>query len=245
MTCTAWSKAAPNRMLDMNPFAWSYSALTAFETCPKKFAATRVFKTYKEPEGEQLIYGNRVHKSLELRVRNGQALPADLVHMETTLQKLLALGTATAEESIGLDRAYHQTDYFDKPTTKPEHRVWLRMKADLQLMLHSAPVAILLDYKTGKIKEDLDQLELFAAVTFALHPEVQEVRTGYWWTNENRIDPTPFKPQEAPVIWQKFLPRVKVLENAYQTNAWTARPSGLCREHCPVTECAFHGKGNR
>lgn len=229
----------------MSPFAWSYSALTSFETCPKKHAATRIFKLYKEPENEAMLYGNRCHKSLELRVRREQPLPDDLKHMEPTLAHLLTLGEPTAEESIGLDRSYRQTDYFDKPTTQPDHRVWLRMKIDLQIMLHAAPIALLLDYKTGKEKQDLDQLELFAAVTFALHPQLEEVRTGYWWCAQNKVDPKAFRADEAPVIWQKFLPRVQVMENAVNTNAFQARPSGLCVKHCPVTDCAFYGKGSR
>ena len=76
-----------------------------------------------------------------------------------------------------------------------------------------------------------------------MRPELEEVRTGYWWTTENKITPQPYTPKEAPIIWQKFLPRVAVLENAYKTNAWQAKPNGLCRNHCLVRDCAFNGKG--
>ncbi len=224
--------------------AWSYSALTAFEQCPKKFAATRVFKTFQEPQGEQLLYGSRVHKSLESFVKANAVLPDDLKHMLPTFEKLRPLGTMVPEKQYALDRSFRLTDYFDKPTTMPDRRVWLRIVVDLQIILRDAPVAVLLDYKTGKEKEDLDQLELFAAVMFALYPQLKEVRTGYWWTALNKVTPRTFEKNEAPVIWQKFMPRVEVLEHTYVKNNWVARPSGLCVKHCPVTDCAFYGKGS-
>jgi PD-(D/E)XK nuclease superfamily len=225
--------------------AWSYSALTQAELCPKRFAALRVFKTYREPEGEAMLYGQRTHKSLENRVRHNAPLPADLQHLEPTVAKLVALGDTKAEEKYALDRSFRLTDYFDKPSTMPERRVWLRIVIDLQVFLRDRPdLALLIDWKTGKEKEDLDQLKLFAAVMFALYPTLREVRTGYCWTSQNRIAPTPFRREEASRIWQEFMPRVIWLENMYQTNAWQARPSGICIRHCPVTECAFHGKGS-
>lgn len=227
------------------PFAWSYSALTQAELCPKRFAALRVFKTYKEPEGEAMLYGNRVHKSLENRVRVGLPLPEDLKHLEPTVVKLMSLGESKAEEKYGLDSNLRLTEYFDKPTTKPDHRVWLRIVIDLQIFLPGGATALLVDWKTGKEKEDLDQLKLFAGVMFALYPQLQQVRTGYCWTSENKIAPTPFTRAEVPAIWKSFMPRVTWLQNMYETNGWQARPSGICVKHCPVVECPFHGKGNR
>ncbi len=226
-------------------FAWSYSALTAFEQCPKKYAATRIFKLYKEPESEAMLYGQRVHKSLEMRVKAGAILPDDVKHLEPTVAKLLTVGECRPEERYALDKSFRTTDYFDKPTTMPDHRVWLRIVIDLQVMLKQAPIALLIDYKTGKVKEDLDQLKLFAATMFAMHPHLKECRTGYLWTAQNQMQTQRFERDEAPVIWREFMPRVARMENAVKTNAYPANPSGLCKAHCPVRDCAFYGKGSR
>lgn len=229
----------------MTSFAWSYSALTAFEQCPRKFAMTRVFKTIKEPEGEAMIYGQRVHKSLENRVKGGILLPDDIKHLEPTVAKLMTVGRCLPEERYALDRSYRLTGYFDKPQTPEDRRVWLRIVIDLQVMLPDPRYALLVDYKTGKVKDDLDQLELFSATMFTMYPQLQECRTGYLWTAQNQMSSRTFNRDEAPIIWRKFIPRVQRLEEAYKTNNWPPNPSGLCRQHCGVMTCEYHGKGNR
>ena len=225
--------------------AWSYSALTMFEQCPKKFAALRVFKTFKETENEYMLYGQTVHKALENHVRYGAELPDHLKHMLPTLEKIKKCGAVKAEERYALDRSHRLTEYFDKPNTPKDRTVWLRIVIDLQVMVRDKPIAMLIDYKTGKVKEDLDQLELFAAVMFDMYEELKQVRTGYWWVTQNQIAPKHFERNEAPIIWQKFAARVQRFEDAHKNNEWPAKPSGLCRQYCPVRDCEFYGKGNR
>ena len=55
--------------------AWSYSMLTAFETCPHQFYRVRVLKDVVEEQGEAALWGDRVHKALENRVRDQEPLP--------------------------------------------------------------------------------------------------------------------------------------------------------------------------
>ena len=67
--------------------AWSYSALTAFETCPRRFELTRVTRQVKEPQTEATIWGNEVHKALELFAKDGKPLPKNLKSMRDTLRR--------------------------------------------------------------------------------------------------------------------------------------------------------------
>ena len=59
------------------PFSWSYSALSEFESCPARYAAKRFYCTTVEAETEQQIWGIRVHKAFEERVRDGKPFPED------------------------------------------------------------------------------------------------------------------------------------------------------------------------
>src|SRR5215471_18142865 len=60
------------------PFAWSYSALNNFETCPKKFYEVQVAKNVKEPKGEALNWGDAVHAAMAKAVIHRSPLPPEM-----------------------------------------------------------------------------------------------------------------------------------------------------------------------
>ena len=57
-------------------FAWSYSRLKNFETCPKRFYEVDVAKRYQDST-EQLDWGNAVHAALAQAVK-GNPLPSTM-----------------------------------------------------------------------------------------------------------------------------------------------------------------------
>lgn len=99
-------------------------------------------------------------------------------------------------------------------------------------------------HNTGKPKPDADQLKLFAAATFALHPHAEKVKTGYVWLGHNRVDEEHFHRGDEANVWREFLPRVQRMEQAVAKQDHPPRPSGLCRAWCPVPKrmCEFSGK---
>jgi hypothetical protein len=99
-------------------------------------------------------------------------------------------------------------------------------------------------HNTGKRKPS-EQLDLYAAYTFAYQPQVEVVTTAFIWLKEKRIDKAERRREDLPDIWQKLMPRVRKLESAYERESWPERPSGLCKAYCPVTTCKFNGKGRR
>lgn len=216
--------------------AWSYSSLTAFETCPRRYYLTRILKVVKEEQTAATLEGNAQHKALELNVAGKQALPSKYRHLQPLANKLRAVpGQILTEYRFALTRELRPTEFFSK-------NAWVRGVLDYANVRTN--FAVILDYKTGKRKFDTDQLKLFAAAAFQLFPHVERVQTGYIWLRDKKIDPQPFERGEAPVIWQEFAARVHRLEQSEETNHWPARPSGLCREWCPVGKkhCEHCGK---
>jgi len=69
-TTTRYKPAGPK------PFAWSYSKLKNFEVCPKRHYNVDVIKSFKEEEGEALVWGNMVHKALADRCVVGKGVAA-------------------------------------------------------------------------------------------------------------------------------------------------------------------------
>jgi len=215
--------------------AWSYSALTAFETCPRRFQLTRVTKEVVEPQSEAIIWGNKVHKALELFAKGEKELPAQLQKYQKYVEKILSYeGKRVIEQKMAIDSSF-------RPTTWMAKDVWCRGIIDIGVV--GEETAYLLDWKTGKRKTDFDQLKLFAAMAFAHYPWLEKVVTGFIWLKEGKFDKESYTKDQITEIWGDFLPRVKRLEIAYEEDKWPAKPSGLCKNWCPVgaSRCEFCG----
>lgn len=213
--------------------AWSFSSLTSFETCPRRHYLTKIAKVVREPESEQMRWGNEVHKALELRATTGKPLPTTMSKWDKPLQRILAApGTLFAERKLALDKTLRPVDFFS-PTA------WTRGIVDLGKLYNDRALAI--DWKTGKRKPGSEQLMLSAAMLMHHHPEVETVVTGFYWLPINKIDKATYTRADLPSIWDEFAPRVARLERAFATNQWEPTPSGLCRAWCPCTDCEFNG----
>lgn len=220
------------------PFAWSWSALDSYETCPRRHHLTKVVKAFPEKQNAQMLEGQRFHKALELRVERGKTLPD---YMQKTcepiiqrLQQSAEGGTMVAERKIGLTRDFQGCEFFDK-------NVWLRTVVDCQI--DKGQNALVLDWKTGKKKEGgYDQLALTAAVKFSLQPELAKVTTAYvYFSDPEPVVKETFVRADVPGIWNNIIPRVAKIEQSLATNYWPAKQSGLCRNHCPCVNCEHNG----
>lgn len=215
--------------------AWSYSVLTAFETCPRRYKLTKVTKEVVEPQTEATIHGNAVHKALELNVAKGTPLPDKFKQYEPFTQAVIrSEGVKRAEMKFGLTKQLTPTTFFAKD-------VWLRGVFDL--VVERPKTAIILDWKTGKPKPDSDQLKLFAAAAFTLMPRLETVRTGFAWLAHNKLDTETFTKDDVPELWSEFKPRVARINIAVENDQFPPKPSGLCKNWCPVprSKCEFSG----
>jgi hypothetical protein len=222
----------------MKPKPWSHSALDQFKNCPRAYHAHRVEKSIPYVEGPEAAYGNIVHKHFEDRLRHGLVLPSDLQSHELYLARLEALpGVGEAEQEIALNRSGQPCGYWDAD-------VWYRGKVDY-LKVH-LDMARVYDWKTGKPHQKLLQLYEYALWTFLKHPAVTKVYAEYYWT---KAPSTPtgvtVMRTQIPEIWAMLIPDLKQMVEAYATDIWQPRPSGLCKRHCAVSDCEFNGLGNR
>lgn len=216
--------------------AWSHSSLTAFETCPHRYFLTRVSKQVTEPEGEAQRWGNYVHKALEDRINDATPLPESLTPYEGMVANILAKpGEAKGEQELAVTAAYAPTGWWDKDG-------WARGIIDLTII--NGKRAVALDWKTGNRKTGSTQLMLTAGLIFSHYPDVEQVKTGFVWLKESKVDREVFTRNQVPVIWGEFIPRVRRLEIAFDKDKWPKKPSGLCRAWCPVGKalCEYCGK---
>lgn len=215
----------------MKPKAWSFSALDTFKNCPRQYEAKYVSKTVQEEKSEQMLWGERVHKAFELRQLDGTTLPAGLEQHEEYMRKLEALpGIHNVEQKIALDRKRQPCNFFASD-------VWFRGIIDY-IKVDSA-TAYLVDYKTGKPHQKMDQLMLFALHTFALYPDVNRVSVRFYWTQTLTETRAAYTRDESSALWAKFIPDLRQYAEAFKTNTWQPRQSGLCNGWCLVKECEF------
>ena len=214
--------------------AWSYTSLTAFETCPRRFFHVRVAKDVPDPPTDALTWGNTVHEALEKRLKGQAPLPDLLQNFEPYAAKLESLpGTLVAEQEVALTEDMQPTHWFDRD-------VWVRGKFDI--IVDQDKRVVIGDWKTGGRKPDNDQLKLFAALASVVYPKAQQFKTLFIWLKEKKTDQATYSKEDIPKIWEHFMRRVQKYNAAHAAQTFPPKPSGLCRRYCPVRQCEFCGR---
>ena len=89
---------------------WTYSRLSAFETCAKQFYHTKVIKDVVEGETEATIWGTKVHTAFENNMLHGTPLPEGMKHWDSIAAKFANLpGTKLVEHKYAVDKIIKQT----------------------------------------------------------------------------------------------------------------------------------------
>ena len=218
-------------------WAWSYSKLKNFETCPKRNYHVDIAKDVKEEESEQLAYGNTLHRVIAEAIIGKAALPKGYTNLQPWVDKVNAVpaGSKTkvlVEQQMAITEALGPTTWFGDD-------VWYRGIGDVVKI--SGPVALAMDWKTGKILEDGVQLALMAQCIFAHHPQVQKIRTEFIWLKEDATTRADFTRADMVAVWNGVLPRVATMKAAHMAMNFPPRPGRLCRKYCPVTQCPHNG----
>jgi hypothetical protein len=215
---------------------WSYSSLTSFETCARRYYHLKVARDVADTKHESAVWGSAVHKHLEDRLRDGTRLPDSISSYESFVAPI-----ARRPGELIVERQFCIGSNL-QPTEWSSSNAWCRGIVDVGVV--NGPKALLLDWKSGKRKLESDQLKLFAGLAFSHYPDLKIVFTGFVWLKDGKVDKQKFSREEAPLIWQEFIPRVRRLERAYEESNFPPKPSGLCRNYCPVprSKCEFSGR---
>ena len=215
---------------------WSFSKIKAFEQCPKQFYHMRIARDYVESETEAMLYGTAFHTAAEEYIRDNKPMPPQFNYAVATLDKLRAKpGNKLCEYKLGVTKDLEPCGFTDEG-------VWFRGIADLIIL--DDDVAWVVDYKTGKSARyaDKGQLELMALVVFKHFPQVEKVKAGLLFVVSKDLIKDVYTKEQVPALWEKWLADYSKLEQAFKNDMWNPKPSGLCRRHCAVTECAHNGR---
>lgn len=211
--------------------AWSFSAISVWKTCKKKFFHLRVAKDVKDGDSEAAAEGKAIHDALFQYVIKGKDLPIGMKPHEELANSYKVKGKACddmqGELKLCLNDKLKPVGWFAKDA-------WVR--AVLDLLLVKGKTAVLVDWKTGKRRLSWDQLELSAAILSRYMPEIEEFHLVFEWLNAGERDVQKIHKSELKQVWLKFFPVIQEIEEAEANTEFPATPSGLCG-WCPVVEC--------
>ena len=213
--------------------AWSHSALDVYLTCPRKYYEAKVTKAWVEEfKGPAAEWGTAVHKAFERRIKFGSPFPPNMVQWEALAHKLAGQkGVIHLEMQLALNEQLEKVDWFAKD-------VWCRTIIDYACINQKTGNALILDYKTGKKKDDDRQLALMAAVIFEVYPNINKIVSGYLWLKDGQeLAKATFLREHKGKLWNQYLPTVQAVQQSMMTGQWPEKPSGLCYGWCPVQDC--------
>lgn len=217
---------------------WSYSSLSLFKQCPRKFYRLRVTKDIVEPPAEHLIYGNAVHKAAEEYGRDGKELPEKYKFIQPSLDSVMEIaGTKYFEHQMGLREDRTPCGFYDSD-------VWWRGIADFMVIPEDASPAFIIDYKTGKSARyaDTEQLEILGLATFAHFPDVNKIKAALLFLVSEELITVEMNREDIESMWTKWETPTVRLAAAYDTGVWNPSPNFTCRKWCPVVDCEHNGR---
>jgi len=221
----------------MKHITWSYSGISLFKQCPKKYHHLKILKDFTEQETEALLYGSAVHKAAEDHIAEGKPIPPEYKYMEGYMERIKAYpGIKLAEYKMAIKPDGSRCD-FDAP------EAWWRGIADLIIL--NGDTCRILDYKTGKSARyaDTAQLDLLALAAFTYFPEVQNIKAALLFVVAGELVKKSYNREvSAAALMQSAQDSYAPLQAAYENNVWNPKPNFTCNKYCAVLSCAHNGR---
>jgi len=239
--------APPARRLANPPrFATSFSGMQEFMLCPRKFAASKYFKTVKYVQSEAAADGDRGHKTAENYLLNaqGKSLPVD-AHYLPRVQKYCDMfiksgAKILVEQEMCCTRELKPCGWWDK-------EVWFRNRGDVITFKELRMKYF--DWKFGKLKDDVFQIEVAIALAdIHFGDQFEEADGKLIFVKESDPKkalvglPKPITKADIPRIWERILTITDRMERAWQEENFRMTPNFLCKGYCDDFTCPHNGR---
>ena len=216
----------------------SYTFLNTWDICNHQAFRKFIAKDLpKEPQSPEMIYGNDVHDAMEKRLDRKAPLPLvdRFAAYEPFVKPLLPFvekGQLVAEQKLGMDANGAAVGFWDGST-------WLRGKLDAPVV--NGTTALLLDWKTGKAREDPYELEIGALLLQAKYPCVTTVLGRYVWLKEMRLGET-HDCSDTRRTFESVHKTMDEVGHAIKMDVFPKKQGPLCG-WCPVLDCQHNRRG--
>lgn len=216
---------------------WSYSGLKQYENCARQYHEVKVLQRYPREDTTETLYGKDLHLAAELFIKEGKPLEQRFKFMQPTMDQLAGMpGRKFCELEMGVTNALEPCDFKD-----PNY--WAHGIADLVIVNDENLSARVFDYKSGSDKyPDTDQLTLMSLMVMAHFPHVRSVTSGLLFVVKGTVVKHSVSIDQWGELWWNYRERVAKLDASLADGVWNPKQSGLCKRHCPCTDCEFNGR---
>ena len=207
----------------------SPSSIKLFETCPRRYYRERIVRDVVSPDSEAAREGTRIHALFEAATKAQAPWPAEWPRVAGWFaQATEGRPQIRAEQRLMLGRGLER--WRDWKTA------WIRGVADLMVWDGRERSMLVVDYKTGGFRPETARLQIlfYTLAAFQLGREVEAVTTDVFWIRSNRHQTVTWHRDEILALKGAMREHASRVENATE---YPARPSGLCRGWCGVTDC--------
>ncbi len=209
----------------------SHTFLNTWANCAHKAYRMYIAKDLpRQPASQAMTWGINVHSAFEVRIKHGTPFPKEMPY-EVFAAPLVAAG-AKAELALGITATGAPCDFFAKD-------VWLRGKLDAPVI--QGTTAAIMDIKTGKRREEADELRIHAVLLKAAHPTIQKVTGFYIWLQDMQVGKAHDVSDTAKTLEDVRYTMAQVA-NAIEIEDFPKRPNPLCG-WCGVMDCEHNKKG--
>ena len=224
---------------ELSGFVGSHTALSCYATCPRQFYHKYVAKDAVREETPALRHGREVHDAIKEAF--DRSAPHHAPESARKLVKhILAQGGFQSEWKIGATAE-------GAPCAFAAPGVYFRGIPDVVLV--KGDEAVILDWKTGKVREDPSEIEGFACLVKAHMPFITQMSGFYVRLKSGELG------AKHKLDWRKRWSTIQsdiasiraavgkaCLPNLAEKNIWPMKPNGLCKNHCSALKCPNNGR---
>ena len=210
-------------------FPLSFSSMSTFDTCPRQFQHLYVLKDVKNEGSAATIWGSKCHKQIEDYIKVGTEITEPVAQNALPYLNSIKAQDAKVEWKWGLTKDFEPCDFFSP-------NVAYRGVVDYLGMLDGGR-AFVVDWKTGKVKDDFEQMDLFALATFLCFDGVQKIRGMYVWLKPNTHTKKDYIRADVDRLKEQVQEKAQPILLRIEPGELPVKPSGLCRGWCPVQHC--------
>ena len=202
----------------------SYTFLNDLGNCPHKAYRKFIRRDLPREDSPALREGIETHKVLEDHINSKGAVPVPS-HLTAFTGPLLGALGMRAEVKLGMAKDMSPEGFFGDP--------WLRGKVDVLKV--EPPIAFIIDWKTGKVREDPRELHIQAMLVRANYPDVNRISGCYVWLKEGRIG-TMYDLTDINRVYHGTVASMDEAQGYEDKGEWPKKPNPLCG-YCPVKDC--------